>query len=357
MRTTTGESVEKRSRRSPRGGSRDYEQLAAELVRAWRGNRTLAAFSRRLGSSGGMVHNWEAQRRWPTAARALWCAERVGVDLAGALCAFYGRQPEWLERVAPATPEGVVELLRDWAANTPVTEIAARAGRSRFAVARWLNAKAEPRLPDFLRLMDALSLRLVDFVATLADPMQLPSLSSEWERLRTARSLAYEMPWSHAVLRGLELESYRSAPAHDEQILASALGTTPAQVRLCLQLLVSAGQIEWHQGLYRGTSFALDTRADPIANRRLKQWWGELALGRLQQGVDGQFSFNLFSVSSADLERIRDLQLRYFRELRQIVAQSAPSERVAVVNLQLVDLGALASHSPVSTDSHIGPRN
>jgi MarR-like DNA-binding transcriptional regulator SgrR of sgrS sRNA len=171
--------------------------------------------------------------------------------------------------------------------------------------------------------------------------------------LRTARSLAYEMPWSHAVLRGLELQAYLQSGAHQDEVLATALGTTPAQVRLCLQLLHSAGQIEWHGGLYRGTSSAaLDTRADPVANRRLKQWWGELALSRLQQGVDGQFSFNVFSVSSADLERIRELQLRYFRELRQIVAQSTPSERVAVVNLQLVDLGLQSS-----PESPIQPRN
>jgi hypothetical protein len=58
--------------------------------------------------------------------------------------------------------------------------------------------------------------------------------------------------------------------------------------------------------------------------------------------VDGQFSFNLFSVSEADLERLRELQLGYFRELRRIVSSSSPSERVVLVNLQLFDLGASA---------------
>src|SRR5688572_26388875 len=74
--------------------ARDYEQLSAELIRAWRGPRTLAAFSRRLGSrSSSLVQNWEAKRRWPTAARALWCAERAGVDVCEALAKFYGRPP------------------------------------------------------------------------------------------------------------------------------------------------------------------------------------------------------------------------------------------------------------------------
>lgn len=91
----------------------------------------------------GMVHNWEAQRRWPTAARALWCAERVGVDVHAALNRFYGRQPEWIERFPVGSAEGVVALLGDWAGQTPVVEIARRTGRSRYAVARWLSGKAQ----------------------------------------------------------------------------------------------------------------------------------------------------------------------------------------------------------------------
>jgi len=54
--------------------------------------------------------------------------------------------------------------------------------------------------------------------------------------------------------------------------------------------------------------------------------------------ADGVFSYNLFGVSNADLERIEALQRAYFRELRNIVAQSQPVENVAVVNLQLFSL-------------------
>jgi hypothetical protein len=54
--------------------------------------------------------------------------------------------------------------------------------------------------------------------------------------------------------------------------------------------------------------------------------------------AEGVFSYNLFAVSNADLERIEALQRAYFRELRSIVAQSAPVENVAVVNLQLFSL-------------------
>lgn len=337
MAKPTRESVETGPRF--RVSTRDYEQLSAELIRAWRGQRSLAAFSRRLGSSGGMVHNWEAKRRWPTAARALDCAERVGIDTNAALEKFYGRKPAWQATTKAATPEGVVRFLGDWTSQIPVTSIADKVGCSRHAVGRWLRGAAEPRLPDFLRLIEACSLRLLDYLSCLADVRTMPSVAHEWSQLQAARALAYEAPWTHAVLRALELTSYTALKSHDDTVVASSLGVTEGQVRICLQLLEHAGEVTFDGHLYRpvGTS-AVDTRTDPRANKRLKAWWSQVTNERMNAGAIGQFSFNLFSVSRQDFERIRDLQVRYFRELRQIVADSSPNETVAVVNMQLLDL-------------------
>jgi transcriptional regulator with XRE-family HTH domain len=48
-----------------------------------------------------------------------------------------------------------------------VQDLAARTGLSRYSISRWLRGLAKPRLPDFLRLVDAISGRLptrVDFL-------------------------------------------------------------------------------------------------------------------------------------------------------------------------------------------------
>jgi hypothetical protein len=82
----------------------------------------------------------------------------------------------------------------------------------------------------------------------------------------------------------------------------------------------------------------VDTRQDPDAGRRLKAWWARVALDRLQAGDDGLYSYNLFTVSEVDYQRLRELHLAYFRELRSIVAQSSPSERVVLANVQLLGL-------------------
>ncbi|MEQ1564214.1 MAG: hypothetical protein ABMA64_01160, partial [Myxococcota bacterium] len=51
----------------------------------------------------------------------------------------------------------------------------------------------------------------------------------------------------------------------------------------------------------------------------------------LNPGPDDLVSFNAFSVARADLARIQELQRGFFREVRSIVAASAPSEEAALL--------------------------
>ena len=315
----------------------DFELLAAELIRALRGRRSQMAFSRRLGFRTNVVHTWEAQRRWPTASRSLAVIERSGVDLKAAFARFYRASPPWLSMLPAHAPEFVTRLLGDLRGRATIADVAQRAGRSRFAVGRWLKGEAEPRLPDFLRLIEAMSLRVLDFVAALVDPKLLPSIDGPWQKLEAGRRAAFELPWSHAVLRVLELESYRRAP-HRAGAIAAQLGISPEEEAKCLEALVTSGQLEWDGSHYRVSHQLTDTRHHPEAGRSLKIWWTKQALERLERGQQGLFSYNLFSVSERDYERLRELHLAYFRELRSIVAQSEPAQRVVLAHLSLLPL-------------------
>jgi hypothetical protein len=83
----------------------------------------------------------------------------------------------------------------------------------------------------------------------------------------------------------------------------------------------------------------IDTRRDPDAAHALRVFWSEVALERLKARADGLFSHSVLAVSELDLQRIRELQKAYYQEVRAIVAQSQPVERVALLNLQLLPLG------------------
>jgi DNA-binding phage protein len=259
------------------------------------------------------------------------------VDLEAAITRFYRTAPAWLATLSPDTPDFVAHLLEDLRGRATIADIAQRSGRSRFAVARWLKGDAEPRLPDFLRLIEAMSLRVLDFVAAFVDPKQLLSVRDRWRKLEAGRRAAFELPWSHAVLRVLELESYRREP-HRAGFIAEQLGISREEERQCLDALLSSGQLDWDGSHYRVSFQLTDTRHHPEAGRLLKIWWTEQALTRLKQDAEGLFSYNLFSVSERDYERLRELHLAYFREVRGIVARSEPPERVVLAHLSLIPL-------------------
>jgi transcriptional regulator with XRE-family HTH domain len=316
----------------------DHDAIACDLLRALRGRRSQVAWSRRLGYRTNVAYPWESGRRSPTAAELFRCIERSGRDLAEGLTRFYGRPPTWIDDTPLARPAIVCRLLEDLRGDRTVTAIAAAAGRDRNAVSRWFLGHTQPRVPDFLRLIDATSVRLPDFVAAFVDPATLPSLAPLWARIEARRQGAARHPWTQAVLRAVELEAYRALPTHEEGWIARTLGIPLAEEQACLQFLELTGDLVWTDERWAVQALAVDTRRTPAVGRQLKAHWSQVAAERITAGADGQFSYNVFAVSHADFARIRELHLRYFHALRSIVAESTPGECVAVANVQLFTL-------------------
>lgn len=292
------------------------EIVARQFLRAVRGARSQAAFSRKLGYRGNPVADWEAGRRFPTAEEALRACERVGIDVPAAFHRFH-------PVAAPALADGLAAWTSAVRGATPFTEIGERIDRSRFAVARWLTGEARPRLPDWFRLVDALTGRLSDLVAALVPIAEIPALAPQHAAREASRRLAFEEPWTEAVLRVIETGT------SDPGGVAVRLGIPEADAARCLARLVDAGVVR--DGRVAG-ALTVDTRAYPA----LREHWARVALARLAAGTTDLFSYNVVSVSRADLARMEELHRAYFREIRAIVAASEPSEVAALVNVQLV---------------------
>ncbi|HET7543018.1 MAG TPA: DUF4423 domain-containing protein [Polyangiaceae bacterium] len=316
----------------------NYARLAAEFLRALRGKRTQKAACRKLGARSNVVHQWERGNSFPSASKTLWVASKLGVDVPSALAEFYRVPPAWLSSTDPFTAEGIAVLLDDLRGGTSIVELSRYSGKSRFAIARWLSGTSEPRLPDFLLMVERSSLRLLDFIEAFVDPRALPSAVEPWRKLQVARRLAYDEPWSQAVLRALELRSYSALVAHRPGWIAEQIGIEPSTEERCLKLLQDSGQISFDGSHYRQESVtALDTRRDPDAARKLRVWWLRQAAARIDAGERGMM-YNLFGVSTADLAHLRDLQRSYLTELRSIVARSEPVEHVVLAADLLLEL-------------------
>lgn len=318
----------------------DHARLAREFMRALRGKRSQAAFSRRAGYRTNVAYMWEAGRTSPTAAVTLAVAQRAGVDVRAALQRFYRVAPDWLRQADDlTTPAAICALLEDLRAGRPLVQLAAAVGKNRFAVARFVHGEAAPRLPDFLRLIDGMTLRLLDFVAAFVDPQGLPSVRKAWLKLESSRRAAYDVPWTHAVLRALELDAYAALPRHQRGWIAGRLSITQEEETRCLRLLAHTGQIKRRKGRWAVTEInAVDTRRDPEAAARLRSFWAQVGLERAASDPSAVLSFNLGTLADGDLERVRELHRRYFSELRTIIAESKTGDHVLLANVQLVHI-------------------
>lgn len=325
----------------------DHERLASQLICALRGRRSQPALSRRLGCRSNVLYTWESGRRFPTAAVFFRLAQLSRIDLPTAIASFLGGLPERLEGRDFSRPETTAILLSHLREGTTQAELAERLGSNRVSVGRWLKGEAQPRLPDLLRLIEVTSLRLLDFVDLFVPPANLAETRAAWAVLEAQRRVAYSLPWSHAVMRVLELRAYREHPAPDSAFIATRLGIPTSEAERCLSALSASRLIERRRGRWIATQvLAVDTRRNPQAGRVLKQHWAEVGLARLpllEPGGQDFFSYNLFTVSEQDWARLRELHVAYYNELRRIVGQSQPAERVALVNLQLMRLDASAS--------------
>lgn len=311
------------------------QAIASEVIRALRGRRSQLAFSRRLKYRSNVVADWEQGRRFPKAAEFLRAAELIGVDIPRAFLRFHAASAPAL---GAADDDGVARWLDELRGQSSLQDLAARSGVSRHALGRWLSGQTRPRLPDFLHLVDVLTGRVQDLIAELVDVREVPALAERVERAAASRKVGLEEPWALPVLLAIETRGYQALERHDSAWLARFLGLPEPRVQACVSRLEEAGVIRL-QGCHfvSGQALTIDTRAHPEAGRSLKRHWLMVGMDRVGQPREGDIlSYNLFSVSRADLDQIRLLQRSFFREVRGIVAASEPSESVALLNLQLV---------------------
>src|SRR5688572_2944177 len=222
------------------------ERMARELLRALRGQRSQVAFARRLGYRANPVADWEAGRRFPTALEMLRAYEKVTGDVAEAFARFHPSVPA---RLTDGTLD-IAAWLSALRGSASAQDIAARAKLSRHQVSRWLRGQTQPRLPDFLRVLEAITGRATDLVAELVLIDRVPSALRDWERRQAARSLAHEEPWTEAILRVIEGRPYRDLPAHSSQFVADALDLSLETVQRCLDKLDAAGILARRGGRY-----------------------------------------------------------------------------------------------------------
>lgn len=314
----------------------DFALVSRQLLRAIRGSRSQVAFSRRLGFKGNPVADWESGRREPTAAGLIAACRRANLDVDGAFRQFHLQTADAL---GVGDDAGVAAWLSALRGGTAIGDVAIRAGLSRFQVSRFLSGATRPRVTEWLALVHALTGRVVDLVVALVPVEAVPAVGPAWTARQAARRLLFDEPWTAMMLSIVETDAYLALPMHSPGWIADRLGIDLVTEARAIERLVTAGVLRWDGARFANAGpLTIDTTAEPAAIAALKAHWAGVAAARIAApGPRDLFSHNTFSVSRADLERIRELHRAYFREVRSIVAASAPSETVALINVQLVE--------------------
>jgi transcriptional regulator with XRE-family HTH domain len=308
-----------------------WQDVTRQILRLIRGKRSQVAFSRRLGYRGNVAADWEGGHRAPTAEVLLYAMSRVGIDVAEGFESFHAAS-------APLAAESLHLWLDALRGSTPQARIAERSGFSRHQIRRWLSGEAKPRVPHFLRLVHALSGRGHDWVAAFVDIEAVPALLPAFRAAHSAARLVYDQPWAAALRMLIGSDAYRADPT--DAFLGRALGISGAEVAQAVQALLDAGLVARTGTQLRSLStFTASATASDADRRSLKAHWSRVALERLDAPREADLvSLNLMTLSRADLERVRQLQRSYFRELRALVASSEPEETAAVVLMQVISL-------------------
>jgi hypothetical protein len=316
----------------------DYERVSRELIRALRGSRSQAACARRMRCKSNVFHAWETGVRYPSFSRFEALVRLAGGDLARAFLELGSGAASTPGR----RPADRARWLRELAGSRSISELGRTLQRNRNTVSRWLDGTTEPRLPDVLRFVHATTLRLLEFLGAIVEPRRLPSVVQAHRDLEAQRRVAYDMPWSHAVLRALELSTYRALRKHEPGFIARELGVDLATEDDCLRALAASGQIRKSKGKWQQARvLAVDTRVDPGKNLLLKRHWATVALGRLGAGTpsrDSLFSYNLFAITDDAYARIRALHLAYYEQVRAVVEAASGGTRVVLMSAQLLPL-------------------
>lgn len=306
------------------------ELVAQQFLRALRGKRSQQAMARRLGYRGNPMTDWEHGRRYPTAAEALRAAGRVGIDVRAAFLRFLPAVP--LTQSGQRFGLGV--WLRGVAQDTKISALAARSGLSRFALGRWFSEERSPKLPEFFHLVDVMTGRLPDLVAELVPIASVPALVERHRVAEAARRVAFDEPWAELIQRVLETQS----GPYSKGAIARRLGLQESDEVRILELMEQARLVRREGRRYVPLPpSTVDTRGGQRQLVELKRHWAEVAARRAAAPhPEDLFAYNVMSLSAADLEEVRARLRAAFREIRALVAASEPTERVALLNLQLV---------------------
>jgi len=301
-----------------------YSDVAREILRALRGPRSQQAYARRLGYRSNVPAQWESGRRVPPMAAVERAARAAGIDWALVFERFH-------PQTAGLVDDGLATWLQAHKGRASHASVARTCSLSPHQVGRIVRGESDPRLHEYLELVQVLTGRVADWVAALVPIEQVPSLASLHREAEAASNLMYERPWAAAVLVGVGVRQPDPDPAPS---IAVSLGLPESNVVELLERLQDVALVVRRPGgLCVREALSLDTPPTAAQVQGMRAHWGQVAADRLGAPLPtDRYHYTVCNVSHADLDRIQALYAATYRQVRAIVAASEGPEVSALVS-------------------------
>ncbi len=313
----------------------DFEAISRQFLRALRSNRSQAAFSRRLGFRSNVAAKWEAGQRMPNAVDVFAHSLRLGIDLRAVLHTF---APGAFEAVGDPSEPQLAPWLNSLRGTQRLKAVSERSGLSRYSVGRFLTGHAQPRLPQFFALVEALTDRLPDLVEHWVGIEHVPLLEERYLRNRAARDALFSQPLCLAVMCLLDTTRLDRPATEQIEAMALTLEQSPAAIETCLETLSVGGVIRRDVDRFRlSGSLTVDAHSTKERERSARVYWTGLAHERAKAPApDDLCSYNVFSIGKKDYAALQNLQREFYRGARALIAASEPTDMAGLLVVQLV---------------------
>jgi len=311
----------------------NYQVLAAQLVKARRGEITQKELSSELGYQSNVVFSWENQRDEPSA-RTFFRLAAITGDVPSLLEFYAGNAcPDLSQR------PGVTLFLRELLGEKKISHLSIEMARNRHVVGRWLRGQTEMPLSILLQFIEVCTGRLFDFLEFFVDPKLIDEISAEYQQLLISRKSDVELPWSHAIVRMVEFPAYKKLKKHQTGWFAQHLDITHEEEQKSIDVLVQLGRLRFHKNHYQSTNdIDVKSSRDLTAMRKLGSFWMREGAQRVLTPESGRFSYKALTFSEENLIKAKQLQREYMQSLLALSEKKQPQQALTLAATQIFTL-------------------
>lgn len=314
----------------------DFENLAAEFVRALRGADTQIELSRALGYTFNQIAKWENGEKKLMWSDLIQLCKQKKLDLQRALKLTFDS-----DRI---TEFDQTLLLEELCGNEPITEFAKRCGEDRLKVTRWLNSSVEMPISIFFKILHRLRNNLDVFLERLVSLQLLPSVWPHFKVQRAFSEILLTKPWT---ILFIQLLAHPQCPEVSlvPKFMASYLKLQEAEIESVLDLLIKADVLKVNsKGMVdRPTRrLYLSRERSRDANNFLFSVSAKAYEKMTEQNPSlserSAAGFYVFTTSDDSWKKIRTLYRNLFEDIQKVLdADEEDQTRVKMLSLQILD--------------------